>query len=46
MWYYRKEDLNRLFEQCAFVVMDTGLLHPAPVNYYLYTRKERETCPS
>lgn len=39
VWYYRKQDLHRLFEQCSFVVVDTDLLHPAPVNYYLHAHK-------
>ncbi|MFL7791521.1 MAG: class I SAM-dependent methyltransferase [Anaerolineae bacterium] len=37
--YYEKEDLHRLFEQCAFAVAETDVLHPAPVNYYILARK-------
>jgi ubiquinone/menaquinone biosynthesis C-methylase UbiE len=37
--YYEKEDLHRLFEQCAFAVVETDVLHPAPVNYYVLARK-------
>ena len=39
MWYYRKEDLYRLLEQCSFVVVDTDSLYPAPVNYLVHARK-------
>jgi hypothetical protein len=39
MWYYRKEDLHRLFEQSSFVIVDSDVLHPAPVNYYLLASK-------
>jgi ubiquinone/menaquinone biosynthesis C-methylase UbiE len=39
MWYYRKEDLHQLFEQSSFVIADSDVLHPAPVNYYLLASK-------
>jgi ubiquinone/menaquinone biosynthesis C-methylase UbiE len=39
MGYYRKEDFHQLFEQCAFAVVETDVLHPAPVNYYVLARK-------
>lgn len=38
-WYYTKADLHRLFEQNAFAVVETDVLHPAPVNYYLLARR-------
>jgi hypothetical protein len=39
MWYCGKEDLHQLFEQSSFVIVDTDVLHPAPVNYYLLASK-------
>lgn len=39
MRYYRKADLNRLVEQASFTVVDTDVLHPAPVNYYVLAQK-------
>jgi ubiquinone/menaquinone biosynthesis C-methylase UbiE len=39
MWQYEKRDLHQLFEQCSFVVVETDVLHSAPVNYYLFARK-------
>jgi ubiquinone/menaquinone biosynthesis C-methylase UbiE len=39
MWYYRKEDVHQLFEQSSFVIVDSDVLHPAPVNYYLLASK-------
>jgi ubiquinone/menaquinone biosynthesis C-methylase UbiE len=39
MGYYRKEDFHQLFEQCAFAVVETDVLHPAPVNHYVLARK-------
>jgi ubiquinone/menaquinone biosynthesis C-methylase UbiE len=39
MGYYKKEDLHQLLEQCAFAVVETDVLHPAPVNYYVLARK-------
>jgi ubiquinone/menaquinone biosynthesis C-methylase UbiE len=39
MWYYNKKDLQQLFEQNAFVIVESDVLHPAPVNYYLLARK-------
>lgn len=39
MWYCRKEELHQLFEQSAFVIVDSDVLHPAPVNYYLLASK-------
>lgn len=35
----RKKDLHQLFEQCSFAVVETDVLHPAPVNYYLLAQK-------
>jgi ubiquinone/menaquinone biosynthesis C-methylase UbiE len=40
MGYYKKEDLHQLFEQCAFAVVETDVLHPALVNYYVLARKK------
>lgn len=37
--YYRKKDLHQLLEQCAFASVETDVLHPAPVNYYVLARK-------
>jgi ubiquinone/menaquinone biosynthesis C-methylase UbiE len=39
MWQYEKKDLHQLFERCSFAVVETGVLHPAPVNYYLFAQK-------
>jgi ubiquinone/menaquinone biosynthesis C-methylase UbiE len=39
MGYYKKQDLHQLFEQCAFTSVETDVLHPAPVNYYVLARK-------
>jgi ubiquinone/menaquinone biosynthesis C-methylase UbiE len=39
MWYYRKEELHQLFEQSSFAIVDSDVLHPAPVNYYLLASK-------
>ncbi|MBN1811331.1 MAG: class I SAM-dependent methyltransferase [Anaerolineae bacterium] len=39
MGYYRKEDIHHLFEQCSFASIETDVLHPTPVNYYLLARK-------
>jgi hypothetical protein len=39
MWYWRKEDLHHLLEQSSFVIVESDVLHPAPVNYYLLARK-------
>jgi ubiquinone/menaquinone biosynthesis C-methylase UbiE len=33
------EDLRRLFESASFEVMETDVLHPAPVNAYVLGRK-------
>jgi ubiquinone/menaquinone biosynthesis C-methylase UbiE len=41
MWYYKKEDIHRLFEQCSFASVETDVLHPIPVNYYLLARKKQ-----
>ncbi len=38
--FYRKGDLRRLFEQAGFSVVETEVLHPAPVNYYVLGRKK------
>lgn len=40
MGYYKKEDIHQLLRQCAFAVTETGVLHPAPVNYYVLARKK------
>lgn len=40
MWYYRKEDLHQLFERTSFLIADSDVLHPAPVNYYLLASKK------
>jgi ubiquinone/menaquinone biosynthesis C-methylase UbiE len=39
MWQYEKKDLHRRFERRSFAVVETDVLHPAPVNYYLLARK-------
>jgi len=39
VWNYRIEELRRLVEQNAFVIEDTEVLHPAPVNYYVEASK-------
>jgi len=39
LWYYRKEELHQLFEQSSFIIEDSDVLHSAPVNYYLLSRK-------
>jgi ubiquinone/menaquinone biosynthesis C-methylase UbiE len=39
MWQYEKRDLHQLFEQCSFAVVETDVIHPAPVNYYLLAQK-------
>ena len=39
MWYYEKADIHRLLERCSFAIVDTGVLHPAPVNYYVLACK-------
>ena len=39
MWYYETEDLYRLFEECSFGIVETEVLHPAPVNYYFCAKK-------
>jgi ubiquinone/menaquinone biosynthesis C-methylase UbiE len=39
MGYYKKEDVHQLLEQCAFAIVETDVLHPAPVNYYVLARK-------
>jgi ubiquinone/menaquinone biosynthesis C-methylase UbiE len=41
MWYYKREDIHQLFEQCSFASVETDVLHPAPVNYYLLARKKQ-----
>jgi ubiquinone/menaquinone biosynthesis C-methylase UbiE len=40
MWYYEKEDIHRLLEQCSFASVETDVLHSTPVNYYLLARKK------
>ena len=42
MWYYKKKDIHQLFEQCSFASVETDVLHPTPVNYYLLARKKRK----
>lgn len=39
MGYYKKADIHQLLEQCAFAGVETDVLHPAPVNYYVLARK-------
>ncbi|MBN1430723.1 MAG: class I SAM-dependent methyltransferase [Anaerolineae bacterium] len=39
MWHYKKEDLHRLLEECSFDIVETDVLHPAPVNYYVCAKK-------
>jgi ubiquinone/menaquinone biosynthesis C-methylase UbiE len=41
MWYYKKEDIHQLFEQCSFASVETDVIHPTPVNYYLLARKRQ-----
>jgi ubiquinone/menaquinone biosynthesis C-methylase UbiE len=43
MWYYKKEDIHQLLEQCSFASVDTDVLHPTPVNYYLLAKKKQWT---
>jgi ubiquinone/menaquinone biosynthesis C-methylase UbiE len=40
MWSYKKKDIHQLFEQCSFASVETDVLHPTPVNYYLRARKK------
>jgi ubiquinone/menaquinone biosynthesis C-methylase UbiE len=42
MWYYEKEDIHQLLKQCSFASVETDVLHPTPVNYYLLARKRGE----
>lgn len=37
--YYRKRDVNRLFERNGLAIVESADLHPAPVNYYVLARK-------
>jgi len=37
--YFTQEDLRRLIERCAFEVVETDVLHAAPVNAYVLARK-------
>lgn len=39
LWQYEKKDLHQLFERCSFAVVETDVLHPAPVNYYLLAKE-------
>jgi ubiquinone/menaquinone biosynthesis C-methylase UbiE len=39
LWDYRKGDVDRLLEENGFAVIETDILHPAPVNYYLLAEK-------
>ncbi|RPI91590.1 MAG: class I SAM-dependent methyltransferase, partial [Chloroflexi bacterium] len=39
MRYYKKEDLDRLFERSSFLVEDSDVLQAVPVNYYVRARK-------
>lgn len=39
MWCYKKADIQQMFEQCGFASVETDVLHPAPVNYYILARK-------
>lgn len=38
--HYKKQDVNQLFEECSFEILETAVLHPAPPNYYLLARKK------
>ena len=40
VWYCKKVDIHDLFAEHAFVIEDTEVLHPAPVNYYVLARKD------
>ena len=42
LWNFRKEDVRRLFERHSFSILETDILHPAPVNYYLLGRREAQ----
>ena len=39
LWSFTIDDLRRLFEAAAFQVVETDVLHPAPVNAYVLGRK-------
>jgi ubiquinone/menaquinone biosynthesis C-methylase UbiE len=39
LWDYRKGDADQLLEENGFAVIETDILHPAPVNYYLLAEK-------
>jgi ubiquinone/menaquinone biosynthesis C-methylase UbiE len=39
MWCYKKEDLHQLFAESSFNIVETDVLHPAPVNYYFCAKK-------
>jgi ubiquinone/menaquinone biosynthesis C-methylase UbiE len=39
MSYLHEADIQRLIEAAGFDVVETDVLHPAPVNYYLRARK-------
>jgi ubiquinone/menaquinone biosynthesis C-methylase UbiE len=39
MRYYRKKDLHKLFEQSSLSIVETDILHPAPVNYFIAAQK-------
>jgi ubiquinone/menaquinone biosynthesis C-methylase UbiE len=41
MWHFGKEDIHQLLERCSFDSIETDVLHPTPVNYYLLARKQR-----
>jgi ubiquinone/menaquinone biosynthesis C-methylase UbiE len=37
--FYKKEHLHRLLEQAGLEIIETQILHPSPVNYYILARK-------
>lgn len=39
MWNYTKLNIHQLLERCSFAIVETDILHPTPVNYYLLARK-------
>lgn len=39
MWYFRKEEVERLLADSAFEVIEAEVLHAAPVNYYVRARR-------
>ena len=39
MWYFRRNDVDRLLVDGGFEVVEAEVLHPAPVNYYVRARR-------